>query len=105
MLLENQVYIDRSVLPPALVNRLVRRAAFQNPENFGDPSAQFGINGVVTDQRPVGQRLPAGHAVLILPSSRLEEDPRNEANHRVRAFVRSRGRRELAEAFLFDRPQ
>ena len=30
----NQVYIDRSVLPPALVNRLVRLAAFQNPEFY-----------------------------------------------------------------------
>jgi superfamily II DNA or RNA helicase len=32
--LGNQVYIDRSVLPPALINRLVRLAAFQNPEFY-----------------------------------------------------------------------
>src|SRR5262245_66477603 len=32
--LGNQVYIDRSVLPPALVNRLIRLAAFQNPEFY-----------------------------------------------------------------------
>ena len=30
----NQVYIDRSTLPPALVNRLIRLAAFQNPEFY-----------------------------------------------------------------------
>jgi hypothetical protein len=30
----NQVYIDRSVLPPSLVNRLIRLAAFQNPEFY-----------------------------------------------------------------------
>jgi hypothetical protein len=34
VVLGNQVYIDRSVLPPALVNRLVRLAAFQNPEFY-----------------------------------------------------------------------
>jgi len=34
MVLGNQVYIDRSVLPPALVNRLIRLAAFQNPEFY-----------------------------------------------------------------------
>jgi hypothetical protein len=31
------------------------------------------------------------------------EHPPNEANHRVRAFVPSRGCRELAQAFLLDR--
>jgi superfamily II DNA or RNA helicase len=30
----NQVYIDRGALPPALINRLVRLAAFQNPEFY-----------------------------------------------------------------------
>jgi superfamily II DNA or RNA helicase len=30
----NQVYIERTELPPALVNRLVRLAAFQNPEFY-----------------------------------------------------------------------
>jgi hypothetical protein len=34
VVLGNQVYIDRSKLPPALVNRLVRLAAFQNPEFY-----------------------------------------------------------------------
>jgi hypothetical protein len=30
----NQVYIERAQLPPALVNRLIRIAAFQNPEFY-----------------------------------------------------------------------
>ena len=30
----NQMYIDRSALPPALVNRLIHLAAFQNPEFY-----------------------------------------------------------------------
>ena len=34
VVLGNQVYIDRSKLPPALVNRIVRLAAFQNPEFY-----------------------------------------------------------------------
>jgi superfamily II DNA or RNA helicase len=34
VVLGNQVYIDRNVLPPALVNRLLRLAAFQNPEFY-----------------------------------------------------------------------
>lgn len=34
VVLGNQVYIDRSELPPALINRLIRLAAFQNPEFY-----------------------------------------------------------------------
>ncbi|CAA7626271.1 conserved hypothetical protein [Candidatus Terasakiella magnetica] len=34
IVLGDQVYIDRTALPPALVNRLVRLAAFQNPEFY-----------------------------------------------------------------------
>ncbi len=34
VVLGNQVYIDRAKLPPALVNRITRLAAFQNPEFY-----------------------------------------------------------------------
>jgi superfamily II DNA or RNA helicase len=34
VVLGNQVYIDRGGLPPAIVNRLIRLAAFQNPEFY-----------------------------------------------------------------------
>ena len=34
LVLGNQIYIDRGDLPPGLVNRLVRLAAFQNPEFY-----------------------------------------------------------------------
>jgi superfamily II DNA or RNA helicase len=34
VVLSNQVYIDRSNLPPVLVNRIARLAAFQNPEFY-----------------------------------------------------------------------
>ena len=34
IVLGNQVYIDRTKLPPALVNRIARLTAFQNPEFY-----------------------------------------------------------------------
>jgi superfamily II DNA or RNA helicase len=34
VVLGNQAYIDREQLPPAIVNRLIRLAAFQNPEFY-----------------------------------------------------------------------
>jgi superfamily II DNA or RNA helicase len=34
VVLGNQIYIDRSQLPPGLVNRIARLAAFQNPEFY-----------------------------------------------------------------------
>ena len=34
VVLGNQIYMDRSMLPPALVNRIARLAAFQNPEFY-----------------------------------------------------------------------
>jgi hypothetical protein len=34
VVLGNQVYIDRTKLPPVLVNRIARLAAFQNPEFY-----------------------------------------------------------------------
>jgi hypothetical protein len=34
LILENQIYIEKEGLPPALLNRLTRLAAFQNPEFY-----------------------------------------------------------------------
>ena len=34
VVLGNQIYLDRSALPPALVSRIARLAAFQNPEFY-----------------------------------------------------------------------
>ena len=41
----NQVYIDRSMLPPSLVNRLIRLAAFQNPEFYAAQAMRLPIFG------------------------------------------------------------
>lgn len=45
VVLGNQVYIDRSSLPPALVNRLIRLAAFQNPEFYAAQAMRLPIFG------------------------------------------------------------
>ncbi len=37
----NQIYIKKKVLPPALLNRLIRLAAFQNPEFFRAQAMRF----------------------------------------------------------------
>lgn len=41
MVLGNQVYISKDVLPPALKNRLIRLAAFQNPEFYKAQAMRF----------------------------------------------------------------
>ena len=41
VVLGNQVYIDRSRLPPALVNRIARLAAFQNPEFYANQAMRL----------------------------------------------------------------
>ncbi len=50
MVLGNQVYIDRSGLPPALANRLLHLAAFQNPEFYQAQAVRrstFGIPRII----------------------------------------------------------
>ena len=45
VVLGNQVYIDRSMLPPSLVNRLIRLAAFQSPEFYAAQAMRLPIFG------------------------------------------------------------
>jgi superfamily II DNA or RNA helicase len=45
VVLSNQLYIDRSALPPALVNRLIRLAAFQNPEFYSAQAMRLSTFG------------------------------------------------------------
>jgi superfamily II DNA or RNA helicase len=50
LVLGDQVYIDRTALPPALVNRLVRLAAFQNPEFYSAQAMRlptFGLPRII----------------------------------------------------------
>ena len=45
LVLGNQVYIDRGSLPPSLVNRLIRLAAFQNPEFYAAQAMRLSTFG------------------------------------------------------------
>lgn len=62
MILGDQVYIERTALPPALVNRLVRLAAFQNPEFYSAQAMRlntFGIPRIIACAE-----LPSHHVAL-----------------------------------------
>ena len=41
LVLDNQIYIKKDVLPPSLKNRLIRLAAFQNPEFYKAQAMRF----------------------------------------------------------------
>lgn len=41
LVLDNQIYIKKDVLPPSLKNRLIRLAAFQNPEFYKAQAIRF----------------------------------------------------------------
>lgn len=41
LVLDNQIYIEKDVLPPSLKNRLIRLAAFQNPEFYKAQAMRF----------------------------------------------------------------
>jgi superfamily II DNA or RNA helicase/very-short-patch-repair endonuclease len=41
LILGNQIYIPKDALPPALLNRLLRKAAFQNPEFYKAQAMRF----------------------------------------------------------------
>lgn len=45
VVLGNQLYIEKAGLPPALINRLIRIAAFQNPEFYKAQAMRFPIFG------------------------------------------------------------
>lgn len=41
LVLGNQIYVEKEILPPALKNRLIRLAAFQNPEFYKAQAMRF----------------------------------------------------------------
>jgi superfamily II DNA or RNA helicase len=45
VVLGNQIYVDRSKLPPGLVNRIARLAAFQNPEFYAAQAMRLSTFG------------------------------------------------------------
>ena len=86
VVLGNQVYIDRSTLPPPLVNRLIRLAAFQNPEFYAAQAMRlptFGKPRVISCAELFTKHiaLPRGclEAVLgLLTSNGIQAELRDE---------------------------
>jgi superfamily II DNA or RNA helicase len=88
MVLANQVYIDRSALPPSLVNRLIRLAAFQNPEFYAAQAMRlptFGKPRVISCAELFTKHiaLPRGcvdASVGLLVSNGIRPELRDERN-------------------------
>jgi len=84
VVLGNQVYIERAELPPALVTRLVRLAAFQNPEFYAAQAMRlptFGKPRVISCAALFPQH-------VALPRGCLEEAQRFLADRGIAARVR-----------------
>ena len=88
VVLGNQVYVDRTGLPPALVNRLLRLAAFQNPEFYSAQAMRrptYGKPRIIScaELFPKHVALPRGcfDAVFnLLTSNGIKLDLRDERN-------------------------
>jgi hypothetical protein len=88
VVLANRVYIDRSALPPSLVNRLIRLAAFQNPEFYAAQAMRmptFGKPRVISCAELFTKHIafPRGcvdAAVALLVSNGIRAELRDERN-------------------------
>lgn len=86
LVLGNQVYLERDRLPPALINRLIRLAAFQNPEFYAAQAMRlptFGKPRIVSCAELFSRHLglPRGcldEAVLLLQSLGIAVEHRDE---------------------------
>jgi superfamily II DNA or RNA helicase len=84
--LGNQVYIDRTKLPPALVNRIARLAAFQNPEFYAAQAMRlptFGKPRIIScaELFPKHVALPRGcvdDLLSLLADLGIAAEPRDE---------------------------
>jgi superfamily II DNA or RNA helicase len=86
LVLGNQVYLERDRLPPALINRLIRLAAFQNPEFYAAQAMRlptFGKPRIISCAELFGRHvgLPRGcldEVVLLLQSLGIAVETRDE---------------------------
>ena len=89
VVLGNQVYINRSELPPALVNRVARLAAFQNPEFYAAQAMRlptFGKPRIIScaELFPKHVALPRGcldDLTSLLGSVGIAAELRDERQH------------------------
>lgn len=88
VVLANQVYVDRSMLPPTLVTRIMRLAAFQNPEFYAAQAMRlptFGKPRIIScaDLHPKHIALPRGcldDLLTLLGELRVAANLRDERN-------------------------
>jgi superfamily II DNA or RNA helicase len=86
VVLGNQVYVDRTKLPPTLVNRIVRLAAFQNPEFYAAQAMRlptFGKPRIIScaELFPKHVALPRGcldDLLGLLADVGISAEPRDE---------------------------
>ena len=86
LVLGNQVYLERDRLPSALINRLIRLAAFQNPEFYAAQAMRlptFGKPRIISCAELFGGHvgLPRGcldEVVLLLQSLGIVVETRDE---------------------------
>jgi superfamily II DNA or RNA helicase len=80
-MLANQIYISKEGLPPVLKNKLIRLAAFQNPEFYKAQAMRFAHEVIV---RETSFRMPASFeadqytAIHEIYKSLLQSDERNK---------------------------
>ena len=108
LVLGNQVYVPKAGLPPALVNRLVRMAAFQNPEFYKKQAmrlATYATPRIIgcAEEFPLHVGLPRGCLDEILTCfeevgiGHTIQDERNPGQ-RIKARFTGRLRREQRHA-------
>jgi hypothetical protein len=89
IVLGNQVYVERGDLPPALLNRLTRLAAFQNPEFYAAQAMRlptFGKSRVISCAELFSRHiaLPRGcldDVLRLLGDTRITVELRDERQH------------------------
>lgn len=89
IVLANQIYLDRTGLPPALISRIARLAAFQNPEFYSAQAMRlstFGKPRVIscTELLPKHLAIPRGcldDLLQLLSDVGIEPELRDERQH------------------------
>jgi hypothetical protein len=81
--LADQIYVDRAQLPPAMVARLVRVAAFQNPEFYRAQAMRLSIH----DKPRIISCAELHPRHVGLPRGCLDEVLQLLANHRIEVHI------------------
>ena len=105
LVLGNQVYVPKAGLPPALINRLVRMAAFQNPEFYKKQAMHLATHATpriigCAEEFPCHIGLPRGcldEVLACFDELGIEHTLQDERNRGQRVKVRFTGRLRKAQ--------